>query len=634
MSRLFSARLKAPKSGVSIATSIVVLFVLLAVTVGLTVLFVAGGAAHRMIEVETRKKAVVINRTITQRAIAQLTPVEALVSLLGNVFADVNISEMPEGEISRILYSSLAAAPQASSVALVDNDLSLKRAFRNRPDQRFHASNWSDDEDFTDLIAATKIDAVARWSEPFYAEAAETTLLSRLMPFTDQSGETYVIIATVDLTSLSTFVAELAPEIEGSPFIFYGKDALLAHPALASGIEGLSDQTPLPPIDGFSDARLEQLWRASWRTETSASDGVFASMMTIDRTDFYVAYQPIFSFGDTPWYVGGVFDMKGFAPRLVRTPEIFVGAAALLIISAIAAVLIGRAISWPIRSLSAAATQISRWEIDHDLPLQKSTFREINEASEAFSSALRALRSLRLYLPKTLPRRLISTDDPRNLKSESHQITVLFTDIEGFTSLSEAMRPEEVAALLNAHFGLISSCISAEAGVVDKFIGDAVMAFWGGLQLDDAHAEHACRAALAIRRAVEADNIERIRRGEAPIRLRIGIHTGEAIVGNIGAAGRANFTVIGDTVNTAQRLEGLARTFREGSEDVAILISDHTARLIDDSFTTVSCGKQVLRGRRQPEEVHLLTGVARDPGESGRMTALLPEPSVPPTVST
>ncbi len=188
---------------------------------------------------------------------------------------------------------------------------------------------------------------------------------------------------------------------------------------------------------------------------------------------------------------------------------------------------------------------------------------------------------------------------------------MLFTDIEGFTSLSETKIPEEVAALLNTHFGLVSSCISAEAGVVDKFIGDSVMAFWGGMGVDDAHAEHACRAALDIRRTIEDENVARKQRGEEPIRLRIGIHTGEAIVGNIGAAGRANFTVIGDTVNTAQRMEGLAREFRKPDEDVVILISDHTARLLENKFEIEPCGKQQLKGRRQREEVYLLTRVLR-----------------------
>lgn len=593
-------------AGVSIATSIVALFVLLAVAVGLTALFAAGSVSQQIIEAETREKAVVINRTISQQAVAQLRPVEAQVELLAELFGELDVATMSNTDISYLLYASLAAAPQISSVALVDADLSLMRVFRNRPGERFRVSNWSDDTEFAAVVEATTATGVASWGAPFFAEASSMTLLSRLIPLRDASDAPFIVIATVDLTSLSVFLAELAQEIEGEPFILYGEDAVLAHPAMAAGISGLSDQTPLPPIDEFVDEKLQRLWRSAQNAGPVAKGETFARIVTLGDDEFYLVYEPISAFGETPWFVGGVFNLEGFAPQLLRTPSIIMGGAVLLVAAALASLLIGRAISWPIRSLSAAAGQISRWEIDEDSPLRRSTFREINEASDAFAAALRALRSLQLYLPKSLPQKLLLADDPRTMKSESRRITVLFTDIQGFTPFSEELPPAEVAAFLNAHFALVSSCIWAEEGVVDKFIGDSAMAFWGGLQADEAHAAHACRAAIRIREAMKADNAERRGRGEPAIRLRIGIHSGEAIVGNIGAPGRANFTVIGDTVNIAQRLEGLARQFASEAEDVVILISGDTARHIGEDFMAAPCGQYELRGRRRKEELYLL----------------------------
>lgn len=593
-------------AGVSIATSIVALFVFLAMAVGLTALFTAGGVAQHMIDAETRKKAVVINHTISQRLIAQLTPVEAQAALLADLFDELDVAAMSEAEIARILYASLAAAPQISSVALVDANLSLMRAFRNRPDERFRISNWSGDADFAAATNAATAAGGAQWSAPFFAESSETTLLSHMIPLKDASGAPFVIVASVDLTSLSAFMAELAREIDGGPFIFYGEDAVLAHPAMAAGVAGLSDRTPLPLADGFADEKIRWLWRSGQGVELVAEGETFARIVTLGDEDFYLVYESISAFGETPWFVGGVFDLEGFAPHLLKTPSIILGGGALLLAAALTSLAIGRAIGRPIRSLSTAATQISRWEIDEDVPLQKSAFREINEANDAFAAALRALRSLWLYLPKTLPQKLLSAEDPRTIKPESREITVLFTDIQGFTPFSEEMPPAEVAVFLNAHFALVSSCIWAEAGVVDKFIGDSVMAFWGGLQPLDSHTAHACRAAIRIREAVQADNAERRGRGEPPVRLRIGIHSGEAIVGNIGAPGRANFTVIGDTVNISQRLEGLAKQFPDAAEDVVILISGDTARRIGGDFMTTPCGRRKLRGRRRPEEVYLL----------------------------
>lgn len=608
MLRFFNGKDRKAGAGVSIATSIVVLFVLLAVAVGLTTLLAAGGVSQQMIEAETRKKAVVINRTISQRLIAHLSPVEAQVGLLAELFGELDVATMSNTEISHILYASLAAAPQISSVALADADLSLMRAFRNRPGERFRVSNWSSDAEFAALTKATIAAGVAHWSEPFFAESSETTLFSRLIPLRDVSGAPFVIIASVDLTSLSVFLADLAKEIDGAPFIFYGEDAILAHPAMAAGIAGLSDRTPLPSAERFVDEQIRLLWRSAQDAEPVAEGETFARIVTLGNEELYLVYEPISAFGETPWYVGGVFDLEGFAPQLLKTPSIILGGAALLAAAALASLAIGRAISWPIRSLSAAARQISRWEIDEASPLRRSTFREINEASDAFAAALRALRSLQLYLPKTLSAKLLAADDPRTIGSEAREITVLFTDIQGFTPFSEEMPPAEVAVFLNAHFALVSSCIWAEEGVVDKFIGDSVMAFWGGLQADESHAAHACRAAIRIREAVVADNAERRSRGEPPVRLRIGIHSGEAIVGNIGAQGRANFTVIGDTVNIAQRLEALAKQFASAAKDVVILTSGDTARQIGDDLMAEPCGRHELRGRRRLEEVFLLTG--------------------------
>src|SRR3546814_6000796 len=121
--------------------------------------------------------------------------------------------------------------------------------------------------------------------------------------------------------------------------------------------------------------------------------------------------------------------------------------------------------------------------------------------------------------------------------------------------MSERLTAQETADLLNEHFALVTACIEAEGGIVDKFIGDAVMAMWGAIKRDEDHAVHACAAVRAIGMAMAADNARRLMLGKPILRMRVGIHSGPVVIGNIGAPGRINFTVVGDTVNTAQRLE-------------------------------------------------------------------------------
>ncbi len=115
----------------------------------------------------------------------------------------------------------------------------------------------------------------------------------------------------------------------------------------------------------------------------------------------------------------------------------------------------------------------------------------------------------------------------------------MFTDIVGFTPLSEDMPPADVAAMLNRHFEMLNACIEAEDGTLDKFIGDATMAFWGAPEPTPDHAARACRAALGIARALEADAAA----SETPVSVKIALHTGPLIVGNIGAQSRMNYTV-------------------------------------------------------------------------------------------
>ncbi len=176
----------------------------------------------------------------------------------------------------------------------------------------------------------------------------------------------------------------------------------------------------------------------------------------------------------------------------------------------------------------------------------------------------------------------------------------MFTDIVGFTAMSENKTPTEIAEMLNRHFEVLYQCIEAEGGTLDKYIGDAAMAFWGAPEEQPDHAARACRAALAARKAfaeVEPDQ-----------RIKIAIHTGPLIVGNIGAVSRMNYTVIGDTVNTCSRIEKLAGDLDRG-EPTIILISDATAAQLDEEFELESAGDFQVKGREKAVTVYRLIGV-------------------------
>ena len=155
--------------------------------------------------------------------------------------------------------------------------------------------------------------------------------------------------------------------------------------------------------------------------------------------------------------------------------------------------------------------------------------------------------------------------------AENRELTVLFCDLRGFTPMSEKMAPERLRELLNLYFLRMSQVIHGHEGTLDKFIGDAVMAFWGAPQSDELHAAHAVRAAMAMIAAVAPLNAELAERGLPPLSPCIGLATGVVCVGDLGSALRRSYTAVGDGVNLAARIEGATRTY-----DVPLLVADTT----------------------------------------------------------
>ncbi|HLD49555.1 MAG TPA: adenylate/guanylate cyclase domain-containing protein, partial [archaeon] len=178
------------------------------------------------------------------------------------------------------------------------------------------------------------------------------------------------------------------------------------------------------------------------------------------------------------------------------------------------------------------------------------------------------------------------------LKGEKKEITILFSDIRGFTSLSEKLKPEQIVELLNTYLTAMTDIILEKKGVVDKYIGDAIMAFWGAPIEEKSHAALACEAALAMKKKLDEMKLE--------IKIGIGINTGEAVVGNMGSAKRINYTVIGDSVNIASRFEGLNKEY-----GTTIIIGEETAKQAKGfAFRELDLIK--VKGKEKPVRIYEL----------------------------
>jgi adenylate cyclase len=196
------------------------------------------------------------------------------------------------------------------------------------------------------------------------------------------------------------------------------------------------------------------------------------------------------------------------------------------------------------------------------------------------------------FVSERVVNELIRNPELAHVGGQRREVTVLFSDVQGFTAYSEVHPPEEVVRVLNVYLEAMTDVILSWEGTLDKFVGDGIVAFWGAPLRQANHAELAVRCALHMRKRLGEMKAEWERAGRKPFELGIGINTGEVLVGNIGAEGRKmDYTVIGDHVNLASRIEGLTRPYRAG-----ILITRHTLRRIRDLVATGRIGHVSIRG--------------------------------------
>ncbi|MFP5445710.1 MAG: CHASE2 domain-containing protein [Betaproteobacteria bacterium] len=209
------------------------------------------------------------------------------------------------------------------------------------------------------------------------------------------------------------------------------------------------------------------------------------------------------------------------------------------------------------------------------------------------------------YVPPAVVSRLIAQPELMRLGGEAREVTLMFTDLANFTTLSEQLSAEQTVEVLTAYFNAMTPIVHATGGTVDKFIGDAVMAFWGAPLDDPQHAEHAVTAAISMQQAMQVLVADLRARGLPPIHMRIGLHTGRVVVGNVGSAQRFSYTAIGDAVNLAARLEGANKAFGTG-----ILLSAATAAQLPSSVALRALDDVVVKGKTEPVRVFTPCGDA------------------------
>ncbi|MEM7464514.1 MAG: adenylate/guanylate cyclase domain-containing protein, partial [Pseudomonadota bacterium] len=264
--------------------------------------------------------------------------------------------------------------------------------------------------------------------------------------------------------------------------------------------------------------------------------------------------------------------------------------------------LISQRISRPIRKLDDAVNLIREFKLDSEIT-DHSIIREISSLESAVERMRRSLKTFGLYVPKTLVQQLVDSSTSPQLGGEARDITVMFLDMENFTSMSADLDPQEVMERMSHYFETVTGILLKHDATIDKYIGDSVMAFWNAPNDVDNHVAAACDAAIEILAAANKETADWALDGKPQIRTRIGINCGSAVIGNVGSSDRMNYTALGATVNLAARLENLNR-----ERGTSILVSKHVVSRAGSEFAFEESGTVRIKGFEGLTEVFELIG--------------------------
>lgn len=521
-----------------------------------------------------------------------LDPAAQVVSFLTQRLETGEIDPLDDKALADALVGALAAAPQVKAVTYFPATFVGVTAVREEG-----------------KVAVRKLDlrlipnGPQQFAEglkrdgPYWGEVLfSATLKQPVLNVRHRVGRDAGLVAVVTLAELSDFVGNVSTGWGAETFILVDGRKVLAHPRLAGGWARYIQEQRLPLLDEIGDPVLAQIWGKrvdSWIGRRVLGDGL-GHLVQVNGEIYTFIYRELIGFGPQPWVIGQYVPQTEVRPLIDRLYMGVAAAGVLLVCSALLAFFIGRWIGRPIVALADAVEEVRSFNFDGK-DLRASYLTEIDGAARAFNASRAALRWFTMYVPRKLVTRLLAEGEA-TMASRRRQVTVMFTDIVGFTAMAEELGESETADLLNEHFGQLATCIEDNGGVIDKFMGDAIMATWGAIKRSDEHAMDACTAALAIADVVKATNDKRRAAGQEAVRVRIGLHSGPVVVGNIGSPERINFTVVGDTVNAAQRLEVLGKQFMTAADDAVVLVSEET---ITEAH---------LRDRGEPVGEHRLTG--------------------------
>ncbi|MDN2584137.1 adenylate/guanylate cyclase domain-containing protein [Aquibium sp. ELW1220] len=422
---------------------------------------------------------------------------------------------------------------------------------------------------------------------------------------------TGVISIAIELEGISRYLAGLTSVRSGAAFIIDREGRLIAVKESGEFLQPVPspEKLDLPLLKDIGDPMLELADLGLEQSSLKLQDvsGTREVMVKGENGDLYfLTLAPAMR---QDWLIGTIIPERDFLLKIYKNYYNLAIAVSLavfvvgLIVTIAARIFLVR----PMKQLVSETRKIAQFDLDGVHRVRSSIF-ELDELSVAIEQMSRGLGSFRRYLPADLVHMLVKEGVVAELGGERRQMSIMFMDLEGFTGLSERMG-HRVLPILGEYFGAMTSVIQVNRGTVDKFIGDAVMAFWGAPHFEEEHPTLVCRAALECAARMQDLRREWASRGLPELKVRIGVNSGRVLVGNIGSEDRLNYSVIGDPVNLAARLEGINRDF-----GTTVIISQHTYEAAKYDVVARRLDAVKIKGKKQMVEVYELLAMQDDSG--------------------
>ncbi|MDB5580781.1 MAG: adenylate cyclase [Bradyrhizobium sp.] len=412
-----------------------------------------------------------------------------------------------------------------------------------------------------------------------------------------------VIAADLKLDTFSSFVQAQRPGPNGTVMIFDQAGSLIAHPEFAEFVESAMThpfQSQLPSIDEINSGVAAAVLRRSHNLDKNEGT------ITDDKGRQYLFRLTKFSLGEG--YGGSILLLAAQDDFVQNVRELQFQGLVLAIIAGIAFLpivwMFGSTMSRALKRITEQARQLQTLAEPSLVPVT-SYIKEIDALGRTVNLAQRTIWSFAHFVPKEIVRGVIDNSISTQLGGAKQELTLVFTDVQGFTTIAETADPDVLMQQTSRYFSVMTEAFLAEGGTVDKFIGDAVMVFWNAPNPQPDHVTRACRAVLAARAAGDRLNGEFEAEGLPRFITRFGIHVGEAVVGNVGSTERMNYTALGNTVNLAARLEGLNKQV-----GTTILASEDVYFRVRDQFTFRAFDAVVAKGMTKETRIFELVGVS------------------------